>query len=87
MGKEDDFASSIDITSVIDTEKFAEMIAEGAEMRGVSMVEWMQIAIQNQFVRDSIEKGERDGDLVWTGQYRDCQPVFVRANYIKGKIN
>lgn len=84
---QDKAAQDINIGEVADTKKFAEMIAVGAEMRGVTMVEWMQISIQNQFARDSIEKGERDGDLVWTGQYRNRQPVFVKANHIKGRMN
>lgn len=78
---------NFDIVTAIETKEVAERIAEGAEMEGLTMVDWMVRAINRQFVEDSVAKGEREGQIVWTGEYRDRKPVFVSAEIFRKAVN
>ena len=76
-----------DFTKLLDNQETIERIAEGAEMRGLNMVQYMMLALNNQFVRDLFERWEGEGLVVRTGEYRDGEPVFVDAGLLGKNAN
>lgn len=78
---------NFDIVTAMENQEIVERIAAGAELEGLTMVDWVIRAINKQFVEDSIAKAERDGELVWNGEYRDRKPVFVNAQTFRKMVN
>ncbi len=52
-------------------------IYEGAVMQNMTIVAWLCRAIQQQFVRDAIDKGLAEGTLVATDEFRNGERVVV----------
>lgn len=76
-----------DFTALLDNEATLERIAEGAEMCDLTMVQWVLVAITNQWVRDKFLQWEDEGLVVRTGEYRNGEPVFVDAGLLGKNAN
>lgn len=83
-----DFIRTIGEVDVGDYGAINERIYEGAQMKDLSMVDWIVRAINMQFVRDCVEKGEQDGTITFTGRHdSNNQPIYAATECIKRGLN